>query len=71
VDFHPWCWKHKKDKDGINKDKDFLTIWCMTPDCKAPISKVTIVKDDPETPVIITDEDLTAKMVAEGKMLVK
>ena len=43
IDFHPWCWKHKKDQE-VKKDKDYLQEWCLTPDCKAPFCKITVVK---------------------------
>jgi len=77
VDFHPWCWKHKKDNDsekekheGLHKplwDKDYLKLKCPTPDCNAPVYKVSIFKDDLEWPLELTDDELTRKILAGGK----
>ena len=65
IDFHPWCWKCKKDCDGIKNDKDYLKQNCPTPDCGAPISEITIVKDDPENPIKFKDEKLTERRLIE------
>ena len=26
IDFHPWCWQHKKKQDGKKGDKDYLQV---------------------------------------------
>jgi len=66
IDFHPWCWKHKKDQE-VKKDKDYLQEWCLTPDCKAPFCKITVVKDNPDQPIEISDKRITEKMLEKGR----
>ena len=45
-----------------------MTHWCFTPDCGAPICKVTIVKTDHDgDPLEIVDKNLTEKMLLELK----
>merc|ERR1712223_301970 len=67
IDFHPWCWKHKKDRENKNLDKDYLHEWCATPDCEAPICKITVVKDNPDQPLEIIDKQTTDKMLSGGQ----
>merc|ERR1712083_38197 len=62
VDFHPWCWKNKK---GKKLDKDYLQERCFTPDCGAPVSEITIFRNDKE-PVKIKDEKITKRMINNG-----
>ena len=66
IDFHPWCWKHKKDSEKCHLDKDYLKTYCPTPDCGAPIRQISLYKDDLENPYSLTDEEMTKKMLAEG-----
>ncbi len=67
IDFHPWCWKNQKELDGTNTDKDYLSRWCLTPDCHSPISKIQIFQVDKKDPVVITDDDVTKKMTKSGR----
>ncbi len=71
VDYHPWCWKVEKERDGGSIDKDYLSRWCKTPDCNAPISKIEIVRDDISNPVVISDNAVTEKMLEEMERLTK
>ena len=68
IDFHPWCWKHKKEKENFKLDKDFLTKSCPTPDCnRAFICKIEVFKDGLEQPLeLIVDELLMKKILAGG-----
>ena len=67
IDFHSWCWKHKKDQE-LRKDKDYLHDWCTTPDCEARIVKITVVKDDPDKPIEIMDKRIPEKMLESWKL---
>ena len=78
VDFHPWCWKDKKEDDFKREkhdgllhktllDKDYLKLNCPTPDCNAPVFKVSLFKDDLKCPLELTDDELTRKILAGGK----
>ena len=54
---------------GMHKplwDKDYLKIKCPTPDCNAPVYKVSLFKDDLEHPLELTDDELTRKILAGG-----
>ena len=66
IDYHPLCWKHKKDQDVIAKDKNILLHNCSTPDCGVPIVKVTIIKENLEE-LEIKDDELTKRKLAEAK----
>ena len=68
IDFHPWCWKHKKDTENCHLDKDYLKTYCPTPDCGAPIRQVSLFKEDLENPFSLTDDEWTKKMLAEGML---
>lgn len=67
IDFHSWCWKHKKDQE-LRKDKDYLHDRCTTPDCEARIVKITVVKDDPDKPIEIMDKRIPEKMLESWKV---
>ncbi len=71
IDYHPWCWKAEKDKDGGAIDKDYLSKWCKTPDCNAPTSKIEVFKEGGGDPVVITDKAITEKMLKEMQQIVK
>ena len=68
VDFHPWCWKHKKEKEGFHLEKGYLNTECPTPDCNAFICKVSVFKEDWETPIEFIDDDSTKKILTGGSM---
>ena len=65
VDFHPWCWKCKKDIDMIKNDKEYLKQNCSTPDCGAPIAYLKVTKDQGQDPIEFKDEELTKRRLEE------
>ena len=65
IEFHPWCWRNQKDNDGVNLDKEYLSQWCPTPDCGAPLSKIEIIKTKSVT--ILEDKELTNKIILAKK----
>ena len=65
VDFHPWCWKNKKDNDMIKNDKEYLKQNCSTPDCGAPIAYLKVTKDQGQDPIEFKDEELTKRRLEE------
>ena len=67
IDFHSWCWKHKKDQE-LRKDKDYLHDRCTTPDCEARIVKIIVIKDDPDKPIEIVDKRIPEKMLESWKL---
>ena len=67
IDFHPPCWKHKKEAENFGLDKNYLSTYCPTPNCKGPICEVKIFKCDLENPIRFVDEDITKDMLKECK----
>ena len=65
VDFHPWCWKSKKDIDMIKNDKEYLKQNCSTPDCGAPIAYLKVTKDQGQDPIEFKDDELTKRRLEE------
>ena len=67
IEFHPRCWKHKKEAENFGLDKSYLTTYCPTPECTAPIYEVAIFKCDLENPIRFVDEDITKEMLKACK----
>ena len=67
IEFHPRCWKHKKEAENFGLDKSYLTTYCPTPECTAPIYEVAIFKCDLKNPIRFVDEDITKAMLKACK----
>ena len=40
IEFHPYCWKEQKGRQGLKNDKEFLNMPCLTPDCNGVIIEI-------------------------------